>query len=170
MPQSLFDTSTGTTSIPAIIVVAVVIILVIVIVGVVILVVLFKRRKQQLELNLQNVMKVRQFEMKQEGITEKEPSLEEHPNQSSIHNAEYSEIKLEPAEKEACLDNHSNQNNAFVDNYSEVKVIPADAKNTPPPRPPTLTNLSNPMSDETEPNAMYQNINKCYDPPSTLTV
>ena len=169
MPQSLFDTSTGTTSIPAIIVVAVVIILAIVIVGVVILVVIFKKRKQQLELNLQNVMKVRQFELKQEGTTEKEASLQEYPNQSSVCTAEYSEIKLEPAE-EACLDDHSNQNNVFVDNYSEVKVIPADAKYTPPLRPPRLTNLSNPMSDETKPNPMYQNINKCYDPPSTLTV
>ena len=168
--DSLFDTSTGATSIPAITAVAVVIILMIILVGVVILVVLFKRRKQQFELNLQNVMKGRKFELKQEGTTEKEASLEEHPNQSSIRNAEYSEIKLESAEKVACLDDHSNQNNTFVDENNEIKGIPADGKYTPPAWPPRLTNISNPMSGEMESNPMYQSIDKSHDPPSTTNV
>ena len=146
------------------------IILLIVTVGVVILVVLFKKRKQHLELNLQTVMKGRQFELKQEGSTEKETSLEEHPNQSSICTGEYSEIKLEPAEKEACLEEHSNYNKTFVDEYSETKVIPADGKYTPPARPPRLVNMSNPMSGEMESNPMYQSIDKSYDPPSTTSV
>ena len=142
----------------------------IIIVGVVILVVLFKRRKQQLELNLQNMMKGRKFELKQEGTTEKEASLEEYPNQSSICNAEYSEIKLETVEKEACLDDHSNRNNTFVDEYNEIKGIPADGKYTPPAWPPRLTNMSNPMSGEMESNPMYQSIDKCHDTPSTTNV
>ena len=63
--------------------------------------VLFKRRKQQLETNLQTVMKERQFELQQEGTTEKEAGLEEYLNQSSICGGEYSEIKLEPVENGA---------------------------------------------------------------------
>ena len=97
MPQSLSDISTGTTFIPAITAVAVVIILMIILVGVVIL--LFKR-KQQLEFNFQTVTKGRKFELKQEGTTEKEASLEEYLNQSSICTCEYSEIKLEPCSGE----------------------------------------------------------------------
>ena len=165
----MFDTSTGTTFIPAITAVTVVIILLIVTVGVVILVVLFKKRKQQLELNLQTVMKGRQFELKQEGTTEKETSLEEHPNQSSICTGEYCEINLEPAEKEACLEEHSNYN-TFVDEYSEIKVIPADGKYNPPAWSPRLVNMSNPMSGEMESIPMYQNIDKSHDPPSTTSV
>ena len=129
--------------------------------------VLFKKRKQQLELNLQTVMKGRQFELKQEGSTEKETSLEECPNQSSICTGEYSEIKLEPAEKEACLEEHSNYNKAFTDENSETKVIPADGKYTPHARPPRRVNMS---SGEMESNPMYQNIDKSHDPPSTTNV
>ena len=116
------------------------------------------------------MMKGRKFELKQEGTTEKEASLEEYPNQSSICNAEYSEIKLEPAEKEACLDDHSNQNNAFVDEYSEIKGVPADGKYTPPAWPPRLGNMSNFMSGEMESNPMYQSIDKSHDLPSTTSV
>ena len=132
--------------------------------------VLFKKRKQQLELNLQTVMKGRQFELKQEGTTEKETSLEEHLNQSSTCTGEYSEIKLEPAEKEACLEEHSNYNNTFVDEYSEIKVIPADGKYNPPVWSPRLVNMSNPMSGKMEPNPMYQSIDKSHDPPGTTSV
>ena len=161
--DSLFDTFTGANSIPAITAVAVVIILMIILIGVVILLVLFKRRKQQLELNLQNMMKGRKFELKQEGTTEKEASLEEYPNQSSVCTAEYSEIKLIPAERGASSMEHLNYNNTFVDEYSEIKVIPAAL-------PPRLTNMSNFMSGKMESNPMYQNINKSHDPPSITSV
>ena len=159
--DSLFDTFTGANSIPAI--TAVVIILMMIIVGVVILLVLFKRRKQQLELNFQNMTKGRKFELKQEGTTEKVASLEEYPNQRSICNTEYSEIKLIAAERGASSMEHSNYNNTFVDEYNEIKVIPAAL-------PPRLTNMSNFMSGKMESTPMYQSIDKSHDPPSTTSV
>ena len=97
-----------------------------------------------MELNFQTVMKGRKFELKQEGTTEKEASLEEHPNQSSICNAEYSEIKLEPAERGASSMEHSNYNKAFTDEYSELKGVPADGKYTPPVWPPRPGSMSIP--------------------------
>ena len=123
-----------------------------------------------MELNLQTVMKGRKFELKQEETTEKEASLEEYLNQSSICGGEYSEIKLEPVENGASSMEQSNYNNTFVDEYSEIKVLPANGKYTPPTWPPRLGNLSNFMSGEVESNSTYQNINKSHDPPSTTNV
>ena len=92
-----------------------------------------------MELNFQNMTKGRKFELKPEGTTEKEASLEEYPNQSSICTAEYSEIKLIPAERGASSMEHSNYNNTFVDEYSEIKLIPAAL-------PPKLTNMEGVLS------------------------
>ena len=85
-----------------------------------------------MELNLQTVMKGRKFELKQEGTTEKEASLEEYLTKSSICGGEYSEIKLEPVENGASSMEYSNYNKAFTDEYSEIKGVPGDGKYTPP--------------------------------------
>ena len=100
-----------------------------------------------MELNFQNMTNRRKFELQQEGTTEKEASLEEYPNQSSICNAEYSEIKLETVENGTSSMEQSNYNNTFVDEYSEIKVLPADGKYNPCM--PRLGNLSNFMSGPT---------------------
>ena len=100
-----------------------------------------------MELNLQNMMKGRKFELQQEGTTEKEASLEEYPNQSSICGGEYSEITLEPVEGGASSMEHSNYNHTFVDEYNEIKVLPADGKYNPCM--PRLGNMSNFMSGPT---------------------
>ena len=123
--------SDGAAIIAVIIVVAVVIILVFVILGFVFLVVLSKRRKQKLEINkLQNVR------------IEKE----------------YIELKAVTIEKKASSEGYLNQNSNFTDEYSEINVIPADGKYTPTPSTPRLAKLSNPMFSEME--SKYQNIEK----------
>ena len=129
------------TTTPVIIVAAVVIIiLVFIILGFVILVVLFKRRKQKLEINkLQNV-KV---------------------------GKEYIKLKKVTTEKEASSEGYLNKNNTLTDEYSEINLISANGKFTPPARPPRLVIMSNPMSGEMESNPLYQDIDKGHDPPST---
>ena len=128
------------TIIAVIIVVAVVIILVFIILGFVFLVVLFKRRKQKLEINkLQNV------------------KIEK----------EYIELKAVTIEKKASSEGYLNQNSNFTDEYNEINVIPADGKYIPTPSTPRLAKLSNPMFSEIESNPTYQNIDKT---PSTTSV
>ena len=116
-----------------------------VVLGVVIFVVVVraKKRKRQLQVNnIQNVMKGKGFEMKQEVTIEKKAGSEEYLN----------------------------QNSNFTGEYSEIKLVPADGEYTPPARPPRLVQMSNPMSGEMESNPMYQNIEKSHDPPSTTSV
>ena len=123
--------------------VVVVIILVFVILGFIFLVILFKRRKQKLEINkLQNVR------------IEKE----------------YIELKALTIEKKASSEGYVNQNTTFTDEYSEIKMIPADGKYTPSPSTPRLAKLSNPMFSGMESNSTYQNIDKSHDSPSTTNV
>ena len=140
------DTSTGTTPqsdgatiIAVSIVVAVVIILVFIILGFVFLVVFFKRRKQKLQINkLQNVR------IEKECI----------------------ELKAVTIEKKDSSEGYVNQNTTFTDEYSEINVIPADGKYTPSPSTPRLAKLSNPMFSEMESNSTYQNIDKSQNPMS----
>ena len=95
------------------------IILVFVILGFVFLVVLFKRRKQKLEINkLQNVR------------IEKE----------------YIELKAVTIEKRDSSEGYMNQNTTFTDEYSEVKMIPADGTYTTSASTTRLAELSNPIS------------------------
>ena len=101
--------------------------------------VLFKKRKQKLEINkLQNVR------------IEKE----------------YIELKAVTIEKKASSEGYVNQNTNFTDEYSEINVIPADDKYTPSPSTPRLAKLSNPMFSEMESNSTYQNIDKSPNPMS----
>ena len=110
------------------------IILVFVILGFVFLVVLFKRRKQKLEINkLQNV------------------KVEE----------EYIKMKAVTIEKR---DRYLNSNSTCTDEYVEINVIPVDGKYTPSPSIPRLAKLSNPMFSEMESNSTYQNIDKSQNP------
>ena len=105
--------------------------------------VLFKRRKQKLEINkLQNV-KV---------------------------GKEYIKLKKVTTEKEASSEGYLNQNNTSAGEYSEIKVIPADSECTLPASPSTLANHPNHMSGEVDSNLMYQSMDKGHDPPSTPNV
>ena len=162
-PATTSHQSDGATIIAVSIAVAVVIILVFIILGFVFLVVLFKRRKQKLEINkLQNVR------------IEKE----------------YIELKAVIIEMKDSSEGYLNSNTTFTDEYSEINVIPADGIYTTSastPRLATLSNLmfsemesnstyqnidksQNPMSGKMESNPMYQSIDKSYDPPSTINV
>ena len=158
--------SGGTTTTSIIIVVAVVIILVVIVVGVVSLVVFFraKKRKQQLVINkLQNVTEGIEMKLKQEGI--------EKENSSNADQQQYAEIQKKvppnvPTKSEELIA-YLNQNNPLTGGYSEIKSEQADGNHALPAKPPRHVNLLDPMSEETESNPMYQNMDQI---PSTTTV
>ena len=137
-----------------------------VVLGVVIFVVVVKakKRKQKLQVNnIQDVMKGKGFEMKQEVTIEKRASSEKYH-----FTGVYSQMNVTTAEKgsEECL----TQNSTFAGEYNEINVVPVDSEYTLPTRPPRLVKMSNPMSDEMEPNPRYQSIDKSHDPLSITNV
>ena len=142
-----------------------------VVLGVVIFVVVVraKKRKQQLQVNnIQNVMKGKGFEMKQEVAIEKKACSEEYLNQNSNFIGMYSEMNVTTAEKRS--EERLAQNSNFTGEYNEIKLVPADSVYTLPARPPRLVKMSNPMSGKMEPNPRYQSIDKSHDPPITTNV
>ena len=133
------------------------IILVVIVVGVIILVVIFrtKKRKQQLEINkIQNVkMENEDIEMKQS--TEKEANL--RPDHSLYH-VTVKQKKMLPS-----VSTKSEKGEYLYQNctLSEEKLVPAENEYALPAKS---------MLEELESNPMYQSMDQPHDPPSTTDV
>ena len=159
--------SDGTTTTSVIIVVAVVIILVVIVVGAVSLVVFFsakKRKKGKLEINkLQNVTEGIEMKLKQEGIKKENSSNADQPQYAEIQKKVPPNVPTKSEELVAYL----NQNNPLTGGYSEIESEQADGNHALPAKPPIHVNLLDPMSEETESNPMYQNMDQL---PSTTNV
>ena len=159
--------SGGATTTSVIIVVVVVIILVVIVVGAVSLVVFFrakKRKKGKLEINtLQNVTEGIEMKLKQEGIEKEDSSNADQPQYAEIHKKVPPNVPTKSEELVAYL----NQNNPLTGGYSEIKSEQADSNHALPAKPLIHVNLLDPMSEETESNPMYQNMDQL---PSTTNV
>ena len=153
--------SDGATTTSVIIVVAVVIILVVIVVGVINLVVLLraKKRKQQLEINkIQNVkMENEDIEMKvnQEQNTEKEANS--RPDHSLYHMTVKQEKMVPSVPTKSEKGEYLYQNCTL----SEEKPVPVENEYALPAKS---------MFEELESNPLYQSIDRCHDPPSTTNV
>ena len=159
--------SDGATTISVIIVVVVVTILVVIVVGVIILVVFFrakKRKKGKLVINkLQNVTEGIEMKLKQEGIENENSSNADQPQYAEIQKKVPPNVPTKSEELVAYL----NQNNPLTGGYSEIESEQADSNHALPAKPPIHINLLDPMSEETESNPMYQNMDQL---PSTTNV
>ena len=159
--------SDGATTISVIIVVAVVIILVVLVVGVIILVVFFrakKRKKGKLVINkLQNVTEGIEMKLKQEGIENENSSNADQPQYAEIQKKVPPNVPTKSEELVAYL----NQNNPLTGGYSEIKSEQANGNHALPAESPIHVSLLDPMSEETESNLMYQNMDQL---PSTTNV
>ena len=107
-----------------------------------------------------------EIKLKQECV-EKEAS-------SNVDQPPYAEIQAEapthiPSESEELIE-YSNQNSTVNSGYSEIEPEPDDSKHALPARPPRQVNLSDPMSEETEPSPMYEDVDQLCDPSSTKTI
>ena len=157
----------ATTTLVIIVVAAVVIILVVIVVGVIILVVIFraKKRKQLLVINkLQNVTIENQdieMKLKQEETIEVEAD-------SSTCLPPYAEIQTEappkvPNKSEELIE-YLNLKSTVIGEYSEIELEQDD---TLPSKPPRQVNISDPISEEMQSSAVYQDIDQ---QPSTTSV
>ena len=145
-------------------------IILVIVVGVINPVVLLrsKKRKQRLEINkIQNVkMENKDIEMKvnQEQNTEKEANS--RPDHSLYH-VTVKQKKMLPS-----VPTKSEKGEYLYQNctLSEEKPVPAESEYALPAKSPLLVNLSKSMFEELESNPMYQSIDQCHDPPSTTNV
>ena len=162
--------SDGATTTSVITGVTVVIILVVIVVGVVILVVIFwaKKRKQVLEINnIQKPTKTTtdkeniEMKLKQERTTAIEVSL-------STDQPPYAEIQTKaPPHVPNMLEDFNSPLNI---GYSEIQLEPDGSKHALPAKPPRHVTSSHSTSKATDPNPMYQNMNRHHDAPSTTDV
>ena len=145
-------------------------IILVIVVGVINPVVLLrsKKRKQRLEINkIQNVkMENKDIEMKvnQEQNTEKEANS--RPDHSLYHVTVKQKKMLPSVPTKSEKGEYLYQNSTL----SEEKPVPAESEYALPAKSPLLVNLSKSMFEELESNPMYQSIDRCHDPPSTTNV
>ena len=114
----------------------------------------------------QSVTEDMEIKLKKEGV-EKEAS-------SNVDQPPYAEIQTEapthiPSESEGLIE-YLNQNSTVNGGYSEIEPEPDDSKHAFPARPPRQVNLSDPMSEETEPSPMYEDVDQLCDPSCTKTI
>ena len=143
------------------------IILVVIVVGVVVLVVLSRTKKRKQQLVINKLLRVTtekentEIELKHEGTIEKEDN-------SSTFLPPYAEIQTEaPPNVHSKSEDPVSLNSPLTVAYNEIELEPDDSKHAFRAKPPRHVTPSNLAPKATDPNPMYQNMNKHHDTPST---
>ena len=145
------------------------IILVVIVGGVFILMVIFraKKRKQPLEINkLENVTEGVEMKLKEEG-NEMETSY-------GANQLPYAVIQTKvppevPGKSEELME-YFNENSTLVGEYNELELVQDNSKHALTAKPPRQFKFSVPMSEETEPSPMYEDVDQLCDPSSTKSI